>query len=141
MKHHFEYVPLPLSIAVNCLIGIMMLPAACVSEFLIGSHHGNDRICGLAMIVTAAVLMMWANRLVYAFMKSHMKADLTVSQRHAEMGALLSAVAAMLPAAAGFMFGMVSEKLIGAVCINTAVFVFALTIYYSQHHEPAQRNR
>ena len=140
MKQHFEHVPLPLSIAVNCIVGILLLPVTGLAELCLRGFSG-DIVSGLAMLAAAAAFTLGANRLVYSFMKKRTEADITVSDRSAEASTLASVLTAVLPSAAELKFGAVSEEMIGAVCINVAVFVFALTIYYSRRHEPAQRNR
>lgn len=146
MKRHFEYVPLSLSLAVNSIIGILLLPAACAASCCIfgrmfTSPTDKERICGAVILAASAGLALCANRLVYLFMKRHTKPDITVSEKAADLCAVLSAAAASIPSAALLIFGAVHENTIGAVCLNIGIFVFALTLYYSQRTEPIKRNR
>ena len=137
MKRHFELVSLPFSLTVNSSLGILLVPAAFAAQ----QCYRKNAVFGVLMVILTILLACSLNRGVYLFMKKHAEADLTVSERSAQFGAIISAAAASLPSAALLIFGIHQYQTVIAICVNVAVFVFALTIYYSQRRETTQRNR
>ncbi len=137
MKRHFELVSLPLSLAVNSSLGILLIPAVFAAE----KCYQKSTLCGALMLALILLIAYGLNRVLYLFMKKHADHDLTVSEHSAQFKVILSAAAASLPSAALLVFGLCDKQTVAAICVNVAVFVFALTIYYSQRRETTQRNR
>ena len=122
MKSHFEYMPLPLSIAINSAAGTLsVIPAA----FRLYSH---DLLLRAAVLVLTALLISAVNLLVCRKRKTYTRPDLTVSVKSAYMRGAASAAAALLPLTAVFCDKGLAVPMI---CTGLAVFVFAFTLHFT----------